>query len=136
MFTTFLGGFVALLERSGGFKGLVKCLPKSAQEDRRFGQLSAYLFGILIFFDDYMNCLVVGGSLRPITDGLGISREKLAFIVDATAAPIASLIPLSSWVGYEISLIQVSNQTFTYLLPLPNMKIVCERRKSYTVMLL
>jgi Na+/H+ antiporter NhaC len=60
----------------------------------------------MVFFDDYANSLLVGKSMRPLLDTLFISREKLAFIVDATAAPIASISPVSSWVGFEIGLIQ------------------------------
>ena len=95
MFTAFLGGFVALLEKSGGFAGFAKAISSYAKSSRS-GQLVAYLAGGIIFFDDYANCLVVGGSLRPTLDMLSVSREKLAFIVDATAAPIASLVPVSS----------------------------------------
>jgi hypothetical protein len=56
--------------------------------------------------DDYANCLIAGETMRPLTDLLYVSREKLAFIVDATAAPIASIVPVSSWVGFEVGLIQ------------------------------
>jgi len=104
MFTAFLGGFTALLQKSGGFEGFANWVSKFAKTSRT-GQFTAFLSGGLIFFDDYANCLVVGGSLRPILDTLSVSREKLAFIVDATAAPIASLVPVSSWIGFEISLI-------------------------------
>lgn len=72
----------------------------------RLGQLSAFMIAIFIFFDDYANCLLVGETMRPLTDSLFISREKLAFIVDATSAPIASISPVSSWIGFEIGLIQ------------------------------
>ncbi|HKJ02617.1 MAG TPA: Na+/H+ antiporter NhaC family protein, partial [Longimicrobiales bacterium] len=58
-----------------------------------------------IFFDDYANTLIVGNTKRPITDRLKVSREKLAYLVDSTAAPVAALLPISTWVGYEISLI-------------------------------
>ena len=60
----------------------------------------------MIFFDDYANTLLAGKSLRPLLDSLCVSREKLAFIVDATAAPIAPISPVSSWVGFEVGLIQ------------------------------
>jgi Na+/H+ antiporter NhaC len=60
---------------------------------------------LAIFFDDYANTLLVGNTMRPITDRLKISREKLAYLVDSTAAPVAALVPISTWVGYEISLI-------------------------------
>jgi len=72
----------------------------------RLGQLACLSVGILVFFDDYANCLLAGKTLRPLLDTLFVSREKLSFIVDATAAPIASISPVSSWVGFEIGLIQ------------------------------
>jgi Na+/H+ antiporter NhaC len=58
-----------------------------------------------VFFDDYANTLIVGNTMRPITDRLRISREKLAYLVDSTAAPLAAIVPISTWVGYEISMI-------------------------------
>jgi Na+/H+ antiporter NhaC len=61
--------------------------------------------GILVFFDDYANTLIVGSTMRPITDRLRISREKLAYIVDSTAAPIASVVPITTWIGFEVGLI-------------------------------
>jgi hypothetical protein len=72
----------------------------------RAGQAACFALGIFIFFDDYANVLIAGKTLRPLLDLLFVSREKLAFIVDATAAPIASLSPVSSWVGFEVGLIQ------------------------------
>jgi Na+/H+ antiporter NhaC len=72
----------------------------------RSGQWACFSVGIVVFFDDYANVLLAGGALRPLMDALMISREKLSFLVDATAAPIASISPVSSWVGYEIGLIQ------------------------------
>uniref|UniRef100_A0A7S1BIJ2 Na+/H+ antiporter NhaC-like C-terminal domain-containing protein n=1 Tax=Corethron hystrix TaxID=216773 RepID=A0A7S1BIJ2_9STRA len=105
MFSFFLAGLVALIEKSGGFKGLASALSRVAKTPRS-GQAAAFFGGLIIFFDDYANCLIVGGTMTPILDALSVSREKLAFIIDATAAPIASLVPLSSWIGYEIGLIQ------------------------------
>ena len=72
----------------------------------RSGQLVCYVVGLCVFFDDYANVLLAGKTLRPLLDALMVSREKLAFIVDATAAPIASISPVSSWVGFEVGLIQ------------------------------
>jgi Na+/H+ antiporter NhaC len=61
--------------------------------------------GMIVFFDDYANSLIIGNMMRPITDKLRISREKLAYIVDSTAAPIASIVLISTWIGYELGLI-------------------------------
>src|SRR5690606_3214517 len=70
------------------------------------GQFSTWLLGIVIFFDDYANTLVVGNTMRPVTDRLYISREKLAYIVDSTAAPIASIAFVTTWIGAELGYIQ------------------------------
>ena len=67
--------------------------------------------GILIFFDDYANLLLTGETMKPLLDVLFVSREKLSFIVDATAAPIASISPISSWVGFEAGLVQEAIDT-------------------------
>jgi Na+/H+ antiporter NhaC len=61
--------------------------------------------GLLVFFDDYANTLIVGNTMRPITDRLRISREKLAYIVDSTAAPVSSVFPITTWIGFEVGLI-------------------------------
>jgi Na+/H+ antiporter NhaC len=104
VFSLVLGGMVGVISRNGGTMGIVEAVTPFARTARR-GRLVAWLAGLAIFFDDYANTLIVGTSLRPITDRLRVSREKLAYIVDSTAAPVAALVPLSTWVGYEISLI-------------------------------
>ncbi len=104
VFTSLFGGVVGLISKSGGTKGLADLITKFAKS-RRSGLLSTWLMGIAIFFDDYANTLIVGNLMRPITDKLLVSREKLSFIVDATAAPVASLFIVSSWIGYEVGLI-------------------------------
>ncbi len=104
IFSTLLGGMVGVIGRSGGTHGIVDALTPFATSARR-GQVATWLMGVLIFFDDYANTLIVGNTMRPITDRLRISREKLAYIVDSTAAPVASVVPISTWIGYEIGLI-------------------------------
>lgn len=79
---------------------------KRCVKSARSAQFTAFCCGLIIFFDDYANTLVAGASMRPLLDAMCVSREKLAFIVDATAAPIASIVPVSSWVGFEVGLIQ------------------------------
>ena len=137
LFSLCLGGLVALLTRSGGAQGLAVRVVAVASTPQR-AQLATWLLGALIFFDDYANALLVGNAMRPITDRLRISREKLAFLVlapprctnplrlpvasqrlllltasppppsqvDATSAPVASLAPISSWIGFELGLLQ------------------------------
>ena len=104
IFTTLLGGMVGLISKSGGTQGLVDSLARYATNTRR-GQVATWIMGVLVFFDDYANTLIVGSTMRPITDRLRISREKLAYIVDSTAAPVASLVPISTWIGFEVGLI-------------------------------
>ncbi|MGA7838559.1 MAG: Na+/H+ antiporter NhaC family protein, partial [Ignavibacteriaceae bacterium] len=105
VFTCLFGGVVGLISKSGGTKGMADLITRFAKK-RKSGLLSTWLMGIAIFFDDYANTLIVGNLMRPITDKMRISREKLSFIVDATSAPVVSLFVVSSWIGYEIGLIQ------------------------------
>ena len=105
LFILFLAGLVGLIEKSGGLSGVTHALKKFVNTSRT-AQGASFFTGIIIFFDDDANTLVAGASIRPLTDMCIVSREKLAFIVDDTAAPIASIVPISSWVGFEISLIQ------------------------------
>ena len=110
VFTLLFGGVVGLISKSGGTKGIANLVTKFAKT-KRSGQLATWASGILIFFDDYANTLIVGNLMRPITDKLKISREKLSFIVDATAAPVSSIFIVSSWIGYEVGLIHDSLAT-------------------------
>ncbi len=105
VFSLLLGGMVGVITRNGGTRGIVGTVVHWATTSRR-GKLATWGAGLAIFFDDYANTLIVGNTMRPITDRLKISREKLAYLVDATAAPVAALVPISTWVGYEIALIR------------------------------
>jgi Na+/H+ antiporter NhaC len=98
------------MSRSGGTAGIVNLLVKYAK-GRRSAQVITWFMGLVIFFDDYANTLLVGNTMRPITDKLKVSREKLSYIVDSTAAPVACLAVISTWVGYEISLIRDASVT-------------------------
>ena len=104
VFSLTLGGMVGVISRAGGTQGIVETLSRYASGYRR-GQLATWAMGILIFFDDYANTLIVGNTMRPFTDKLKISREKLAYLVDSTAAPITTIALISTWIGYQISLI-------------------------------
>lgn len=104
IFSMMIGGMVGIITKNGGMKGVVNFLSRFAN-NARSGQLITWLLGILIFFDDYANTLVVGNTMRPVTDRLKISREKLAYIVDSTAAPIASIAFVTTWIGAELSYI-------------------------------
>ena len=101
-FTVLLGIQVALIHRSGGMQGIVLWARPLARS-RRGGQFLTWLLGLVVFIDDYANTLLLGSTMRPITDRLRISREKLAFLVDSTAAPVSGLALVSTWVATEMS---------------------------------
>eukprot|EP01084_Bolivina_argentea_P177152 306408_1 len=105
LFTVFLSGLVFLIRRSGGAKGFALVVSKLAKTGKKT-LLASYLAGLLLFFDDYSNALIVGTTFQPLTDMFHISREKIAFIADASSAPVTSIVPLSSWIGFELQQIQ------------------------------
>lgn len=105
VFSMMIGAMVTLISHNGGTKGVVNILSRYANSPRS-GQFVTWLLGIAIFFDDYANTLVVGNTMRPVTDRLKISREKLSYIVDSTAAPITSIAFVTTWIGAELSYIQ------------------------------
>ncbi|MDH3645617.1 MAG: Na+/H+ antiporter NhaC family protein [Gammaproteobacteria bacterium] len=107
LFTFMIGGMVGIVSRNGGMQGVVNHVVKWANTPRR-GQVATAVMGVAIFFDDYANTLVVGNTMRRVSDALKISREKLAFIVDATAAPISCIAMVTTWVGYEVGLIDAA----------------------------
>ncbi|MBO6516617.1 MAG: Na+/H+ antiporter NhaC family protein [Bacteroidia bacterium] len=104
LFTLMIGAMVSIISKNGGMMALVKRIAKRATTARS-GQLATWLLGIAIFFDDYANTLVVGNTMRPLTDRLKISREKLAYIVDSTAAPVAAIAFITTWIGAELGYI-------------------------------
>ncbi len=95
---------IEILIASGGFRGIIVWLLRWIK-GRRSAQGATALMGILCFIDDYTNAIVVGSMMQPITDRFRISREKLAFLVDATSAPIAGLAVISTWIAYEVGLL-------------------------------
>ena len=105
MFSALLSAMVGVISRSGGTRGIVEALRPLATTPRR-AQLATFFAGVGIFFDDYANTLIVGNTFRPVTDKLKVSREKLAYLVDSTAAPVVTIAFVSTWVGFEISLIR------------------------------
>ena len=105
VFSMLIGGMVALISRNGGMQGVVEALARRAKTPQS-AQFMTWLLGVLIFFDDYANTLLVGNTMRPVTDSLKVSREKLSYLVDATAAPVAAIAFISTWIGAEISYIE------------------------------
>lgn len=120
-FTVILGMQISLIHACGGMEAIVSWLSPLAR-GRRSGQVLTYVLGLIIFIDDYANTLLLGSTMRPVTDRLKISREKLSFIVDSTAAPVSGLALVSTWVATEISAIasgfenvghQIGGESFT-----------------------
>ena len=112
MFTMMMGGMISIIIRNGGMTGLVNILTRFAN-GRKSGQATISGLGFAIFFDDVANTLLVGNTMRPVADRLKISRAKLAYLVDSTAAPLASIAFATTWIGYEVALIQSAQATLT-----------------------
>lgn len=104
IFTMIIAGTLGLVTKSGGALAVANALASKAKTVRG-GMLSAWLMGMIIFFDDYSSCIIAGNTARPITDRLKISREKLSYIIDSTAAPIATVALISTWIGFELGVI-------------------------------
>ncbi|MDR2510446.1 MAG: Na+/H+ antiporter NhaC family protein [Spirochaetaceae bacterium] len=102
VFLALLGALVALITRAGGSRAYGAWAARKIKDGRSASLVTA-LLGILIFIDDYFNCLTVGTVMRPVTDRHRISREKLAYLIDATAAPVCIIAPISSWAASVIS---------------------------------
>ena len=105
VFTLIIGGMVRIITANGGMQGVVNLLSRRARGPRS-GQLMTFFMDLCIFFDDYSNTLVVGNTMRPIADKLKVSREKLAYIVDSTSAPVVAVAFVTTWIGAELSYIQ------------------------------
>ena len=105
LFTLIIGGMVRIITVNGGMQGVVNWLSRRAKGSRS-GQLMTFLMDLCVFFDDYSNTLVVGNTMRPIADKLRVSREKLAYIVDSTSAPVVAVAFVTTWIGAELSYIQ------------------------------
>ncbi len=104
LFTLIIGGMVGCISANGGTRALVNGVSRYASSSRR-GQLTGWFAGLIVFFDDYANSMIVGPTLRPMYDKLKISRAKLAYIVDSTAAPVASIALIGTWIGAELGFI-------------------------------
>jgi len=107
LFLAILGGLVAVVTVAGGSWAYGEWAAKKVKS-RAGAQISTFILGCIIFIDDYFNSLTVGTVMRPVTDRFQISRAKLAYILDSTAAPVTILVPISSWVAYIISVMEPS----------------------------
>ena len=102
LFLCFLGALVSVVTRAGGAKAYGDWAYRKLNSECA-ANLMTIVMGIIIFIDDYFNCLTVGTVMRPVTDRFKISRAKLAYVIDTTAAPVCILAPVSSWAAYVIS---------------------------------
>lgn len=96
---------IEVIMASGGFRGIILWLLKWVK-GRKSAQAVTALMGVLCFIDDYTNAIVVGSMMQPINDRFRVSREKLAFLVDATSAPVAGIAVVSTWIAYEVGLLR------------------------------
>ncbi len=96
IFLVFLGVLVALMNKAGGSRAFGNWAVKHIKS-RAGAMIATFVLGVLIFIDDYFNCLTVGSVMRPVTDSHKISRAKLSYLIDATAAPVCMIAPISSW---------------------------------------
>ncbi|ACJ17007.1 NhaC-type sodium/hydrogen antiporter [Thermococcus onnurineus NA1] len=104
IFNFLIGAGVGLIYKSGAVHALAASLVRRVKSSRG-ASILGWILGILVFFDDYTNTIVVGNTMRPITDRMRVSREMLAYIDDSTAAPVAGLALVSTWIGYELLMI-------------------------------
>lgn len=100
-FVVLIGATMGIARAAGGTRGVLEVLTRYCRSARAT-RLATLVAGLLIFFDDYVNCIIVGNAMRPLTDRYRVSREKLAYIVDSTAAPVAGLSIVSTWIAHEL----------------------------------
>ncbi|MCY6484338.1 Na+/H+ antiporter NhaC family protein [Clostridium aestuarii] len=130
-----IGGLIALITKMGGAKAVAEALSKKAKSPTST-QIITWLLGLFVFFDDYANSLIVGPIMRPISDKMKISREKLAFVIDATAAPIAGIAVISTWVGYELSLIKEGYESIGQSVSAYNLFVETIPYRFYNILIL
>jgi Na+/H+ antiporter NhaC len=104
LFTVLIGAMVGVIGKSGATRSLVEGLAARAKSPQSV-QILSWISGLVVFFDDYANCMIVGSAMGPLCDRYKITRAKLAYIVDSTAAPVASLALVSTWVGFEVGVV-------------------------------
>lgn len=113
-FTLALIGTIHVAIAMGGIQGIIDAISRVATTLKRT-QVATALLGLAVFFDDYANTVIVGSSARALTDAKRISREKLAYIVDSTAAPVAGVAIVSTWIGYEVGLFANEASSFSHI---------------------
>jgi Na+/H+ antiporter NhaC len=118
LFLVILGTLVALVNKAGGSAAFGQFAAKRIKTSVG-AQLATVVLGVLIFVDDYFNCLTVGSVMRPVTDKHKVSREKLAYIIDATAAPVCIIAPISSWAAAVTGFVEGEDGFSIFLQAIP-----------------
>jgi len=118
IFLVVLGSMVMLMNRAGGSAAFGKWAVTHVKT-KAGAQVATIVLGMLIFIDDYFNCLTVGSVMRPVTDKHGISREKLAYLIDATAAPVCIIAPISSWAAAVTGFVDGANGLSLFIKAIP-----------------
>ena len=118
VFLVILGAMVALMNKAGGSAAFGRWAAKHIKS-RVGAQLATVALGVLIFIDDYFNCLTVGSVMRPVTDKHRVSRVKLAYLIDATAAPVCIIAPISSWAAAVASYVEEGNGLSVFIQAIP-----------------
>lgn len=118
IFLVVLGSMVMLMNRAGGSAAFGKWAVTHVKT-KAGAQVATIVLGMLIFIDDYFNCLTVGSVMRPVTDKHGISREKLAYLIDATAAPVCIIAPISSWAAAVTGFVDGANGLSLFIRAIP-----------------
>ena len=112
LFCLAIGGMIGIISKTGGTKAIADALTRKASSTRST-MLATFLMTLAIFFDDYANSLLVGNTMRPISDSQNISREKFSYIIDTGAASASSIAPVSTWIAMEIGLIATAFQALS-----------------------
>ena len=118
IFLVILGAMVSLMNRAGGSAAFGRWAARHIKT-RVGAQLATVVLGVLIFIDDYFNCLTVGSVMRPVTDEHKVSRAKLAYLIDATAAPVCIIAPISSWAAAVASYVEDGNGLSLFIQSIP-----------------
>lgn len=118
IFLVVLGGIVALMNKAGGSAAFGQ-FAKQKIKTRAGAQLATIALGVLIFIDDYFNCLTVGSVMKPVTDEHKVSRAKLAYLIDATAAPVCIIAPISSWAAAVAGFVEGEDGFSIFLRAIP-----------------
>ena len=118
IFLVVLGSMVMLMNRAGGSAAFGKWAVTHVKT-KAGAQVATIVLGMLIFIDDDFNCLTVGSVMRPVTDKHGISREKLAYLIDATAAPVCIIAPISSWAAAVTGFVDGANGLSLFIKAIP-----------------